>query len=145
MIWKDSNIIRLQKGDIILKLLSNIIVYYAPMEEKTWPAHMSAAQFYTRDAHIIFHYISRPKIPHSRCWAGSESGTFGQDMVKSTVFRYLYKSENPPKCMLVKEVVKNYQQNPFSFFAEIWTSKYIWRQLLPKSKVLEIVWSFVHI
>ena len=75
------------------------IVYYAPREEKTWTVYSSCkltpeskarvantscglANF-TPVERILFFVIPGPKIPHSRFWAGSESGAFGQGMAKN--------------------------------------------------------------
>ena len=46
--------------------------------------------------------IPGPKIPHSRFGAGSESGTFGQGMVKKYISKNLLSENNYPSNFLVK-------------------------------------------
>ena len=65
------------------------IVYYASREEKTWTVHSPCKQemyglpnFPSLLCILIFFIIPEPKIPHSRLRAESESGTFGQGIVK---------------------------------------------------------------
>ena len=69
------------------------IVYYTTREVKSWPvqstcklANMcSGVALFIPMLRIRFFTIPGPKIPHSRYGAGSESGTFGQGMVKNRI------------------------------------------------------------
>ena len=84
---------RLKIANVIFSPHCCQIVYYAPREEKTETVHTSCKLPNTRCGlanftpveRILFFTIPGPKIPHSRFWAGSENGTFGQSMVKNSI------------------------------------------------------------
>ena len=75
-----------------------IFLFVKNRVEKTWTVHISCkllpepkttvanicygVALFISALCILFFTIPGPKIPHSRFWAGSESGTFGQGMVK---------------------------------------------------------------
>ena len=77
------------------------IVYYTTREVKSWLVQStcklppepkarvtnmcSGVSLVTPMLRILFFNIPGPKIPHSRFWAGSESGTFGQGMAKNSI------------------------------------------------------------
>ena len=76
--------------------LRSKIRYCAPREEKTWAGHILSTLPHEQKAKVantryglanftavepIFFITPGPKMPHSRSWAGIESGTFGEDMV----------------------------------------------------------------
>ena len=65
------------------RLIQNRVILDESPEPKARVANTSCGLAnFTPVERILFFLTSRPKIPHSRFGAGSESGTFGQGMVK---------------------------------------------------------------